>query len=167
MGHTFEKFVLKGLLIFSMVIFLPLVRKKPIHDMKDWLLVFFLKGYFSSFIDTFVVKKGFVKYPYNLFKIFDISVVFNYLIFPLSCIYFNQLTKKSNLVGVISKVLLFSIPMTIIETWFERNTDLIKYKKSWNWKYSFLSINATFLFVRLIIQLVRKTADGDSKNTTI
>jgi hypothetical protein len=41
LGHTFEKFVLKGLLIYSMVIFLPLVRKKPIHDMKDWLLVFF------------------------------------------------------------------------------------------------------------------------------
>lgn len=49
--------------------------------------------------------------------------------------------------------------MTIAENWLEKNTRLIEYKKSWNWKYTFASITTTFLIVRLIIGIIRKTTN--------
>jgi hypothetical protein len=45
--------------------------------------------------------------------------------------------------------------MTIVETWLERNTQLVKYKKGWNGMSSFISISLTFLGVRMVIGMVR------------
>lgn len=124
--------------------------------MNEWLIVFFLKSYISSFVDTIVNKKGYVRYPINLVNIFDISVLFNYLLFPLSCVYFNQFTKNSSLVGIFTKVLLFSGPMAIIEDWLEKKTKLVKYSKGWTSFTSFISITFTFLLVRGMMFIVRK-----------
>ncbi|HWL22673.1 MAG TPA: CBO0543 family protein [Ureibacillus sp.] len=147
--------LLRALSVIGLLIFLPLIRKKPSKHMNEWIIVFFMKSYISSFVDTIVNKKGYVKYPINLFKIFDISVLFNYLIFPLTCVYFNQLTRKSSLLGIISKTLLFSIPMSLAEDWLQKNTKLISYKKGWNSFISFTSISITFLLVRGIMAIIR------------
>ncbi|MFB9759298.1 CBO0543 family protein [Ectobacillus funiculus] len=81
----------------------------------------------------------------------------NGVFIPISCVYYNQLTKNSNIFGMIVKAMGFSIPMTIVENWLEQNTRLIKYKKSWNWKYTFSSLTTTFLIVRLIMGIIRKS----------
>jgi hypothetical protein len=99
--------------------FFNLIRKPPI---KDWLIIFLLKSYISSIIDNILVKKGYLKYPVKWIKTFDFSVIFSYLIFPVSCIYYNQVTKNSSVFGIIFKCLLFTLPSTIVELWFERNT---------------------------------------------
>jgi uncharacterized membrane protein len=117
-----------------------------------------LKSYIASILDNLLVKKGYLKYPVNLFKIFDISALFSYLIFPISCIYFNQVTKNSSIKGILLKCVLFSLPSAIAEHWLERNTKLIKYKKSWTSFHSFISIFSTFLMVRFLMTLIRKAA---------
>lgn len=155
MGKKFEKNALRLLYILGIGLFINLIRKPPI---KDWLLVFLLKSFFASFLDNVLVKKGYLKYPVNLFKTFDISVLFSYLLFPVSCIYYNQVTKKSSVPGIIFKGLLFSAPSAIAEYWIEKNTKLIKYKKSWTSIHSFISIFSSFLVVRSIMALVRKLA---------
>jgi hypothetical protein len=154
MNHKFEKNTLRLLMVFGILSFVHLIRKPPA---KDWLLIFLFKGYISSILDKLLVRKGYIKYPVKLFKCFDISFVFDYLIFPITCVYYNQVTKASSIGGILIKVLLFSIPMAIAEHWFEKNTKLIKFKKGWNTTLSFLSINITFLVVRAFIALVRKS----------
>ncbi|WP_338000935.1 CBO0543 family protein [Neobacillus terrae] len=77
---------------------------------------FLLKSYYASFLDNVLVKKGYLKYPIHLFKTFDISVLFSYLLFPVSCIYYNQLTQKSGVFGIIFKGLLFSAPSALAES---------------------------------------------------
>jgi hypothetical protein len=154
MNHTLEKNVLRFLLVFGILSFVHLIRKPPA---KDWLLIFFFKGYISSILDKLLVRKEYIQYPVKLFKCFDISFVFDYLIFPITCVYYNQVTKTSSIGGILIKVLFFSIPMSITEHWFEKNTKLIKFKKGWNKTLSFLSINVTFLVVRAFIALVRKS----------
>lgn len=149
--RTVEKTTLKSLFLFGVVAFFNLVRK-PL--MKDWLIIFFLKSYISSILDVIAVKKGYLKYPVTLFKIFDVSVLFSYILFPISFVYYNQLTKNSNIFGMTVKALGFSIPMTIVENWLEKNTRLIEYKKSWDWKYTFSSLTTTFLIVRLIMGII-------------
>jgi len=163
MNNTFEKVILRFLFLFGIGAFFNLIRKP---FMKDWLIIFFLKSYISSILDVVAVKKGYLKYPVTLFKTFDVSVLFSYILFPISCVYYNQLTKHSNVFGIIAKALYFSIPMTIVENWLEKNTQLIEYKKSWNWKYTFSSITTTFLIVRLIMGIIRKTTNTGYTSTT-
>jgi hypothetical protein len=148
-----EVTILKTLFLLGIASFLNLIRKPPI---KDWIIIFLLKSYIASIFDAMFVKKGYLKYPVNLFKIFDISVLFSYLIFPVTCIYFNQVTKNSSISGVLFKCLLFSLPSAAAEHWIERKTNLIQYKKSWNSLYSFSTIGATFLIVRFLMMLIRK-----------
>jgi hypothetical protein len=151
-----QKTFLRLLFIFGLLLFLPLIRRKPSKEMNEWLIVFFTKGYISSILDTIVYKMGYIKYPINLFKFFNISVLFSYLLYPLACVYFNQVTKNSNMVGILIKVLLFSIPMTIAEFFLEKKTNLIKYCKGWNSMVSFITLNLTFLLVRGFMAAVRK-----------
>lgn len=152
MRNKLEMNILKALFIISLGLFINLLRKPPI---KDWLLVFFLKSYIATFIDNLLVRKGFLKYPVNLISGFDISVLFSYLLFPISCVYFNQITKTSSVFDIVKKCLYFSVPSAIAEHFLERKTKLITYKKSWNSYYSFLSIAFSFLIVRALMGMIR------------
>lgn len=128
--------------------------------MKEWLIIFFLKSYIATFLDNLLVRKGYLKYPVNLFKTFDVSVLFSYIIFPITCVYFNQLTRKNGVKGILLKSLIFSAPSTVAEHFLEKYTQLIRYKKSWNSYYSFVTIMATFLMTRVMMGLIRKSSEN-------
>lgn len=157
MRRNTEKTTLRVLFVLGILFFFQLIRKPPV---KDWLIIFFLKSYIASIMDSLLVKKGYLKYPVSLFKTFDISVLFSYLIFPVTCIYFNQATEKSGPLSTLFKLFLFSAPSTLVENWLEKNTKLIQYKKSWTSLHSFLSISATFLAVKLLMAVIRKFASN-------
>ncbi|MEH7883731.1 CBO0543 family protein [Bacillus sp. JJ1609] len=161
MGKSDEKKVLWVLFFFGIFSFFQLVKKPPI---KDWLIIFLLKGYIASILDNLFVKKGYLKYPVTLFKTFDISVLFSYIIFPVTCIYFNQVTKNSGLIAIILKCILFSLPSSLAEHWIEKKTDLIKYKKGWTSFHSFTSIASTFLAVRFLMGGIRKMTQWEEMN---
>ncbi len=153
MKKTFEKSVLWALFIFGIISFINLIRKPPA---KDWLLIFLFKGFLASILDNLIVKKGYIKYPVKLFKSFDFSFIFDYVLYPITCVYYNQVTKKSNIFGIFFKVFYFSIPMTVTEHLLEKYTSLIKFKKGWNSFTSFYSLSITFLIARAFIAIVRK-----------
>jgi hypothetical protein len=153
MNHKFEKNTLRFLLIFGVIAFYKLMKKSPT---KDWMMVFLFKGYLSSILDKLVVRKGYVNYPVKLFKSFDISFIFDYLLYPIACVYYNQVTKSSNITGIILKSFYFSLPMTIVEHFFEKSTSLIRYKKGWNTYTSLVTLTTTFLISRGFIAIIRK-----------
>ncbi|WP_421384816.1 CBO0543 family protein [Bacillus salacetis] len=153
-----EQSLLIFLLLFGLISLVNLVRKPPV---KDWIIIFLLKGFLSSILDNVMVKKGYVRYPVKLFKIFDTSFIFDYLLFPITCVYYNQLTYQNGLNSIIKRVFYFSIPMTIVEQWLENKTNLIKYKNGWNWLYTLLSLSGTFLFVRAMIGLIRMKTEKE------
>lgn len=157
MSKKKDEAILYFFLFSGIALFINLIRKPPI---KDWLLIFFFKAYISSTVDTLLVKKDYLKYPIRIFDSFNISFIFDYLLFPISCVYYNQLTKHSNFIGVVLKVLYFSIPMAIIEHWLVIKTKLIEYKKGWTSFTSFFSLTITFLITRSFIALVRKISEG-------
>jgi hypothetical protein len=151
--NKFEKNTLKFLLVFGLISFFNLMRKPPV---KDWMLIFLFKGYLSSTIDKMLVKKGYITYPVKLFKSFDISFIFDYLLYPIACVYYNQATKSSGLSVILLKTLCFSIPMAVVEHFFEKRTRLVKFKKGWNSTISFFSLSITFLISRAFIAIMRK-----------
>ena len=125
--------------------------------LKDWLLIFFLKGYISSFLDQIIVKKKHISYPVRLMsKYFDSSILFDYLLFPILCVFYNQTSEKSNLHSIFLQSFIYSTPMTVLEVILEKKTHLIKYNKNWNWLITYSTLVVTFLFVRGFIAIIRK-----------
>ncbi len=152
MTQRFEKYTLRFLLVFGLIMFANLMRKPPT---KDWLLIFLFKGYISSILDKTIVTKKKIIYPVKLVKWFDISFVFDYILFPVVCVYYNQITKSSSLIWIIIKIFYFSIPMTLLEYFFETRTSLIKFRNGWNIYHSFLTMSLSFLVSRAFIALIR------------
>nr|WP_323131901.1 CBO0543 family protein [Bacillus infantis] len=95
-------------------------------------------------------------YPVKLVKSFDVSFIFDYLLYPIACVYCNQVTRTSSLIGILMKALCFSLPMALVEHFFEKRTSLIKFKKGWNSLISFFSLTVTFLISRTFIAIIRK-----------
>ena len=137
------------------LLLIPFAFKR--EKLKDWLLIFFLKGYISSFLDQIIVKKKRISYPVRFMsKYFDSSLLFDYLLFPLLCVFYNRTSEKSNLHSIFLQSFIYSTPMTVLEVILEKKTNLIRYKKNWNWLITYSTLVVTFLFVRGFIVIIRK-----------
>jgi hypothetical protein len=138
-----------------------LLRKKG--NTKDWFLIFFIKTLVSTIIDGPVVKTKFVQYPHRyLSKLFDSNIVFLYILFPLSCVMYNQFTYKMKPLTSILSVFLFSGPMAAIEHWLEKNTNLVKYNRGWNSFISLIVLSFTFSLVKGCIEGIRFLSKKDN-----
>jgi hypothetical protein len=137
------------------LLLIPFAFKR--EKLKDWLLIFFLKGYISSFLDQIIVKKKRISYPVRFMsKYFDSNLLFDYLLFPLLCVFYNRTSEKSNLHSIFLQSFIYSTPMTVLEVILEKKTNLIRYKKNWNWLITYSTLVVTFLFVRGFIVIIRK-----------
>ena len=137
------------------LLLIPFAFKR--EKLKDWLLIFFLKGYIASFLDQIIVKKKRISYPVRFMsKYFDSSLLFDYLLFPLLCVFYNRTSEKSNLHSIFLQSLIYTTPMTVLEVILEKKTNLIRYKKNWNWLITYSTLVVTFLIVRGFIAIIRK-----------
>jgi hypothetical protein len=143
-----------------------LLRKKG--DLKDWFLIFFIKTLVSTLLDGPVIKKGYLQYPHRYFpKSFDSNIVFLYVLFPLSCVMYNQFTYKMAPLKTLLSVFLFSGPMTLIEHWLERNTNLVKYDKGWRSSITLVVLSFTFLLVKGCIEGIRFLDKNQNHSTSL
>jgi hypothetical protein len=125
-------------------------------SIKDWFLIFLFKGIISTLIDTPIVRKKLVQYPTRYFpRSFDTNIVFDYVIFPVVCVAYNQLTNHGKVLKIILSVFVLSIPMTIIEGLLEKNTSLVKYSERWSWLLTLTYLTLTFWSSRLFIAVIR------------
>lgn len=152
-----EKFILRGLLISGLA-FLPFLFRKP--PTKDWIIVFFLKGFLSGLIDHYVVVTDRVKYPVRFFsKLYNVHLLFDALLFPIVCVCYNQLTYHNKPLLTLIKAFWFSIPMTLIEWYLERKTNLITWKK-WSALHTFISETLMFWIVKFFMNILQTFAKG-------
>ncbi|WP_315969526.1 CBO0543 family protein [Oceanobacillus massiliensis] len=92
------------------------------------------------FIGVLVVEEKMLEYPIRLFSnYFASSLLYEYLLFPVVCIYFYQTTYHSKYMSIVLQCLLYTSALTVIEVLFERYTDLIEYH-TWTWIHTFISI---------------------------
>ncbi|GAE45798.1 hypothetical protein JCM21738_2644 [Mesobacillus boroniphilus JCM 21738] len=68
---------------------------------------------------------------------------------------YNQFTYKMQTVKTVLSVFLFSAPMTLMESWLEKNTSLVEYHKGWNSYITFAVLSFTFILVNRTIKLIR------------
>ncbi|MGM0877744.1 MAG: CBO0543 family protein [Bacillota bacterium] len=148
-----DKIILQIMTIIGLGGWSLLFRKGPI---KDWFLVYLIKTLITTLINSPVTKKKLVNYPYRYFAdSFDTNIIFDYVIFPLLCVIYSQFTYKLKLLKTILSVFIFSVPMTVIEVWLDRNTRLVKYSRKWNWFHTLLVLTVTFWASRGFIASIR------------
>jgi hypothetical protein len=140
-------------LILSIGAMIYALSKPPL---KDWIIVFFVKGFISLISNSFFVAYGLLSYPIRFFpNVFPTTIVFDMLAYPMLCVLYNQTTYKSSLKGILLQGILYSAGATLFECWAEQYTELITFHR-WEWYHSFLFFVATFLAVRAILALIRK-----------
>jgi hypothetical protein len=149
-----DKTLLNFITILGLCGWVFLFRRKG--ELKDWFLIYLCKTLVSTLIDGPVIKKKYVQYPKRYFpNLFDSNIIFLYILFPLSCVVYNQFTYKMKPLKTILSVFLFSVPMALTENWLEKNTNLVRFRKGWNGFYTLSVLSCTFLIVRVFIEWIR------------
>jgi hypothetical protein len=153
MDESMDRIILWAFLIFGMVLLFFSLRKPII---KDTILVFLLKAYFSTFFGVIVVEENWVEYPVRfLAQYFEASIIFEYFLYPIMCVYFYQTSYRSSFLGIIVQCALYTSALTILEVLCEKYTNLVKYH-TWTWMYSFATIFLLSFMVRMLMQLINK-----------
>lgn len=155
----------RALLVFLTVLgvgLIPFWMRKP--PLKDWTLVFLLAGFLSGMMDLFVTSRKLISYPAQLFgKKMNISLLFDYLLLPNIGVLYSQVSYHSKALSALSKALLFSVPMTILEYFLEKHTKLIIWKR-WKWHYTLISVTFFLWLERGFIAVVRMISQWQSNH---
>lgn len=148
-----ERIILWSLLIIGITLLFSSLRKPPI---KNWILIFSLSSIFSTFFGVLVVEEKMLEYPVRfLSTYFSSSLLYEYLLFPVVCIYFYQTTYRSRYLNIVLQCIFYTTALTIIEFFIERYTELIKYH-TWTWEYTFLSTFLLMMFIRFLMELINR-----------
>lgn len=142
--------LLFGICIFSV----PFLFKG--NKMRENLIVFFSKGVLSTLIDAYVVETKKIEYPVRPFpKIFKTNLIYDILLFPLLSVIWIKISYNDNLINILLKSLIFSLPMSIAQWYLEQNTRLFKWKK-WSIFNTFGSVTFTLFTIRGLIGFIKK-----------
>ncbi|QDP42150.1 hypothetical protein FN924_09005 [Radiobacillus deserti] len=131
------------------------------RSFKDWIIVYLVSIIGNTLADKFLVTKGYLRYSIRPFpKRFRIHLPFDLILYPLMLLYYNQWTLNSKPIGILLKLFPFVIPQVLLETFAERKTNLIEWKKGWKWYHSFISLIIKLLLCRSIIAGIRVLNKG-------
>ncbi|WP_191565603.1 CBO0543 family protein [Metabacillus idriensis] len=155
-----EKTMIRWLFALNAILF-PFVIRKP--NIKEMLIVFFAKGILSTVIDAYVVNTKRVAYPVRPFpKIFKTNILYDLVFFPLLSVVWVRQSYRDKLPMILLKSLTWSVPMSLAQWYFEKNTRLFKWKK-WSVFHTFASISFTLLTIRGLVALVKRIQDNLEK----
>ncbi|QQK81615.1 hypothetical protein HUG20_17970 [Salicibibacter cibi] len=137
-----ERLVLRLLLVIGLACF-PFTFQK--NRVKEWGIVFFATGWVVTFLAQIVVKGKRLNYPIRpLPKYFDTNVLYEHLILPLFCVWFNQFTYHAKWWSIIGQAVLYSSIHTLIEYFVDKKTGLVKWRK-WKWYHNVASLSMVFI----------------------
>lgn len=122
---------------------------------RDWTVVYLFKACLDFVWGSPVVSLKLLEYPVRLLpQYYNTCILFELWVFPVSCILYNQVTRKQGLWPILYHAAFFSAAITAIEYPIELYTDLIEYL-NWSWFTSFCTIFITFLCSRTFIAFFR------------
>lgn len=158
-----DKTIIRWLFALCAVLF-PFVIRKP--NVKEMLIVFFAKGILSTVIDAYVVNTKRVEYPVRPFpKIFNTNILYDMVFFPLLSVIWVRQSYKDKLPMILLKSLTWSVPMSLTQWYFEKNSRLFKWKK-WSVFHTFASISFTLFTIRGLAALMKRSPDHVEKEVT-
>ncbi|WHY86553.1 CBO0543 family protein [Neobacillus novalis] len=123
--------------------------------MRENLLIFFSKGVLATLVDAYVVGTKRIEYPVRpLGKIFKTNIIYDMLFFPILSVIWVKMSYNDNFGKILLKSLAFSVPMSIGQWYFEKNSRLFKWKK-WSPIHTFGSVSFTLFTIRGLVGLIK------------
>nr|WP_139189523.1 CBO0543 family protein [Evansella caseinilytica] len=164
MYNKTERKILKVLIIIGLILTpLSFIGK----NFKNWMIVFLLNSYANIFSAPVLQKKGYLRYPTRLLpKYYQSSIIYDYCLCSLMTLWLCRTTANDTWKGwkkLVLKIISFIIPQVIFESWLERNTKLVSYKKGWTWLHSFITMFTLKFSIRNLIYLLDKWSGKDEK----
>jgi hypothetical protein len=136
------------------IVSLPFLFKGS--KMRENLVIFFSKGVIATLIDAYVVGTKKIEYPVRPFpKIFKTNIIYDVLFFPILSVIWVKMSYNDPLGKILMKSFIFSVPMSIGQWYFEKNSRLFKWKK-WSPLHTFGSVNFTLFTIRGLVGLLKK-----------
>ncbi|WP_367753902.1 CBO0543 family protein [Ammoniphilus sp. 3BR4] len=137
-----EKIIIYFFLFISLII---LIRWFNFPPFPKWLGLYLLSAFFSIiFAQILVGEYNFFTYPVRLLPdAFNISIVFDFFVFPIFNVFFFIVSEHSTFLKKVITCFIIVLPITISEKWAEVYTDLIEFHR-WN---ILLSYFGSVLFV--------------------
>lgn len=124
--------------------------------MRENLVIFFSKGVLATLVDAYVVGTKRIAYPVRpLPKIFKTNLIYDMLFFPILSVIWVKISYNDNLIKILLKSLIFSVPMSIGQWYFEKNSKLFKWKR-WSPLHTFGSVSFTLFTIRSLVGLLKK-----------
>lgn len=126
---------------------------------RDWIVVLLFKSHLDCLWGSPVVTLQLIEYPARFLpKYYETSILFEFWVFPILCVLYNQVTMKRGIVAIIGYALVFSAGITAVEYPLELYTNLIHYI-DWSWFTTFYTLLITFLMSRAFIAFFRWGCD--------
>jgi hypothetical protein len=148
-----EKKLLNLVLVMSMVSLPFLFRGSK---MRENLVIFFSKGVLATLVDAYVVGSKKIAYPVRPFpKIFKTNILYDMLFFPILSVIWVRMSYNDSFGKILLKSLIFSVPMSIGQWYFERNSRLFEWKR-WTPLHTFGSVSFTLFTIRGFVGLIKK-----------
>ncbi|OIK10350.1 hypothetical protein BIV60_21625 [Bacillus sp. MUM 116] len=153
--------LLTGLCIVS----LPFLFKGS--KMRENLVIFFAKGVLATLVDAYVVGTKRLEYPVRPFsKTFKTNIIYDMLFFPILSVIWVKISYNDKIGIILLKSLIFSVPMSIGQWYFEKTSRLFKWKK-WTPFHTFTSVNFTLFTIRGFVGLLKNLDKmKDNQNIT-
>ncbi|MFP3847225.1 CBO0543 family protein, partial [Priestia filamentosa] len=95
--------------MLNLVFLIPIILRKP--PIKDWIVVYLFNAVTNGIIDKLLTSYNIVKYPVRFVpKIFNIHILFDFLLYPTFTILYNQVTMKDKPFAIFYKLLFLITP---------------------------------------------------------
>ncbi|HBC94647.1 MAG TPA: hypothetical protein DCZ10_17555 [Pelotomaculum sp.] len=122
---------------------------------RDWVVIFLYKSTLDCLWGAAVINLDLLAYPFRQLPfLFDVSLLFDFWVFPILCVLYNQITRELGFRLILAYAVLFSAGITAIEYPLELYTELISYHR-WSWYISFITLTITLLSSRAFIAFYR------------
>ena len=147
------------MVIFTMIAFYVLFFMIDWQYFSEWVVIILFKCLIDILWGSAVVSQKMIEYPVRLLApYYETCIFFELWIFPVACLWYNQITRKRGLIGIICYALLFSAIMTAIEYPIEKYTQLLHYIR-WSWVTTFYTLTLAFIISRSFIGFYRWGCD--------
>ncbi|WP_163528802.1 CBO0543 family protein [Halobacillus ihumii] len=147
-----ESIILWLLLIIGVILLIFIMTKLPFME---FLFGYLLTSYFAIVIGVLVVEEKMIDYPDKFLQNhFDSSLLFEYLLFPVVCLFFYRTSYHSSRIGILLQAALYTAALTAMELTIERYTSLVEYS-TWTGIHTFFSVLIFMIFIRVLLQLLR------------
>lgn len=136
-----------------MAIIIYWIFKPPFNE---WALVYFMSGFIAVFIAVILVEHERFEFPIRfLSAYFSTSLLYEYLVLPISCVLFNKTSYFSSFKRSFVIACVYSIALTVAELILLLQTELIIYH-NWTLLHTFVSLILFLLaskYLRLLFQI--------------